>query len=306
MLEEMAKLWRIRELVLPDNLFPGIARKVLMVYRNRASVEEPSRMAAHSKAKRLTLLSALCVMRAEEITDGLVDLLIHIVHKINVHAEKKVEEEYLTEYKRVINKEGILYRIAEAVVDHPDEKVRDVVFPVASEKLLQEVIKEYKAKSPAFRQKVQTIMRASYSHHYRRMLPELLDILDFRSNNELFRPVITAIQLVKDYVRSPRQFYPEDESIPIKEVVAPKWREFVVEQNDDGTTGSIDLIMKSVCCRHSGKKCASGRSGWKGPTAIGTRTTICQRTLARSETPIMKRSISRPMQTHSLRDSKRT
>jgi hypothetical protein len=45
MLEEMAKLRSIRELQLPDNLFPGIARKVLTVYRNRASVEEPSRLA---------------------------------------------------------------------------------------------------------------------------------------------------------------------------------------------------------------------------------------------------------------------
>jgi hypothetical protein len=71
MLEEMAKLRSIRELQLPDNLFPGVARKVLAVYRNRASVEEPSRLHAHSKAKRLTYLSALCVMRAQEITDGL-------------------------------------------------------------------------------------------------------------------------------------------------------------------------------------------------------------------------------------------
>lgn len=242
----MAKLRRIRELALPPNLFPGIARKVLMIYRNRASVEEPSRMAAHAKAKRLTYLAALCVMRAEEITDGLVDLLIHIVHKIDVCAEKKVEKEYIAEYKRVVNKEGMLYRIAEAAVEHPDDKVRDVVFPVASEELLREVIKEYKAKSPEFRQKVHKIMRASYSHHYRRMLPELLEILEFRSNNELFRPVIQALQLVKDYVRSPRQFYPEDESIPIKEVVAPKWREFVVEQNDDGTE-RVNRLNYEVC-----------------------------------------------------------
>jgi Domain of unknown function (DUF4158) len=34
MLEEMAKLRLIRELGLPDDLFPGIARKVLAVYRN--------------------------------------------------------------------------------------------------------------------------------------------------------------------------------------------------------------------------------------------------------------------------------
>lgn len=246
MLEEMAKLRRIRELRLPDELFPGLARKVLSVYRNRASVEEPSRLRAHSKAQRLTLLSALCVMRAQEITDGLVDLLIHIVHKIDVRAEKRVEQEYVNEFKRVANKEGILYRIAEAAVEHPDKPVNKVVFPVASEKLLRDVIKEYKARSPAFRQQVHTIMRASYSHHYRRMVPELLDILEFRSNNELYRPVIRAILLVKDYVHSPRQYYPDHEIIPIKEVVAAKWREFVVEKDDEGTE-KVNRLNYEVC-----------------------------------------------------------
>jgi hypothetical protein len=40
----MAKLRHIRELGLPGGLFPGLAREVLMVYRNRASIEEPSRL----------------------------------------------------------------------------------------------------------------------------------------------------------------------------------------------------------------------------------------------------------------------
>jgi len=246
MLEEMAKLRLIRELKLPDNLFPNFSRKVLAVYRNRASVEEPSRLRAHPKAHRLTLLAVLCSMRAQEITDGLVELLIQIVHKIDVRAEKRVEEEYANEFKRVANKEGILYRIAEASVEHPDEPVRKVIFEVASEKLLRDLIKEYKAKSPAFRKQVHLIMRASYSHHYRRMVPELLDILDFRSNNELYRPVIRAIRLVKDYVRSPRQYYPDHEIIPIKEVVAPKWREFVVEKDDDETE-KVNRLNYEVC-----------------------------------------------------------
>ena len=91
-----------------------------------------------------------------------------------------------------------------------------------------------------------TIIRASYSHHYRRMVPELLEILDFRSNNEQYRPVIRAVQLVKDYVRSPRPFYPEEESIPIKEVVAPKWREFVVEKEADGTE-RVNRLNYEMC-----------------------------------------------------------
>lgn len=36
-------------------------------------------------------------------------------------------QEYLNEFKRLANKEGILYRIAEASVERPDETVRDVV-----------------------------------------------------------------------------------------------------------------------------------------------------------------------------------
>jgi TnpA family transposase len=246
MLEEMAKLRSIRELQLPDNLFPGVARKVLTVYRNRASIEEPSRLRTHSKAKRLTYLSALCVMRAQEITDGLVDLLIHIVHKIDVNAEKRVEQEYLNEFKRVANKEGILYRIAEAAVEHPDETVREIVYPIANEKLLREVIKEYKTRTPAFRKQVHIIMRASYSHYYRRMVPEMLDILDFRSNNELYHPVMIALQIVKNYVRSPRKYYLDNEILPIKGVVPPKLREFVVEQDDNGTI-RVNRLNYEVC-----------------------------------------------------------
>ena len=44
--------------------------------------------------------------------DVLVDLLIHIVHKIDVRAEKRVEQEYLNEFKRVGNKEGTLARFS--------------------------------------------------------------------------------------------------------------------------------------------------------------------------------------------------
>src|SRR5260370_21376272 len=54
------------------------------------------------------------------------------------------------------------------------------------EKLLRDVIKEYNATSPAFRKQVHLIMRASSSQHYRRIVPELLAILNCRSNNELY------------------------------------------------------------------------------------------------------------------------
>ncbi len=246
MLEEIAKLRRIRELAIPPDLFAGIARKVLSVYRNRASIEEPSRLRAHAKPMRLTLLAALCTLRGQEITDALVELLIQLVHRIVKRAEERVETEYVNELKRLAGKDRLLYQIAGAAVEHPDGLVREVIYPVASEELLREYIKEYESKGPIYRRRVHTVLRTSYSHHYRRMVPDLMDILEFRTNNDLYRPIVGALQLVKDYVRSPRQYYPEEELIPLKDIVAPKWHELVVEKNSDGTE-KVNRLNYEVC-----------------------------------------------------------
>jgi len=41
------------------------------------------------------------------------------------------------------------------------------------------------------------IVRNSYRSHYRRMVPRLLDALEFRSNNTRHQPVLRALALVK-------------------------------------------------------------------------------------------------------------
>lgn len=246
MLTEIAKLRRIRRLGLPVDLFSHLSPKVVRVYRQRAGAETPSLLRAHPDATRMTLLSALCWQRSQEITDSLVDLLIQIVHRIGARAERRVEEVYVQELKRVAGKESILYHIADAAVKQPDGMVRDVVFPVASETLLRDLIKEYESKGPVFRRQVQLVMRSSYRSHYRRILPHLLTVLAFRCNNDLYRPIIRALTLVKDYVHSPRQYYPQEEIIPIKDIVRPKWRDLVVEKDDDGVE-RVNRINYEVC-----------------------------------------------------------
>jgi hypothetical protein len=78
------------------------------------------------------------------------------------------------------------------------------------------------------------------------MVPDLLDLLEFRSNNELHQPVIQALCLVKAYARSHRPFYPEEEIIPIKGVVAAKWQEFVVEKGEDGIS-RVNRLNYEMC-----------------------------------------------------------
>jgi hypothetical protein len=121
---------------------------------------------------RLTLLAALCHARTTEITDSLVELLIQLVLKINTRAERRVK--LTDDLKRVTGKTGILYRVAEAAVAHLDETVRQVIYSVAGEATPRELAKEAKAERTVFNRKVRTVLRGSYSHHCRRLLPDLL------------------------------------------------------------------------------------------------------------------------------------
>jgi len=61
-----------------------------------------------------------------------VDLLIGLIHKINTRADRRVERELTEDLRRVRGKEGILFRLAEAAVEHPDDTVRNALFPVVS------------------------------------------------------------------------------------------------------------------------------------------------------------------------------
>ncbi|MFB9674102.1 hypothetical protein [Streptosporangium vulgare] len=77
----------------------------------------PSDFAVAPESIRLTLPAALCWVRKAEMIDGLVELLVQLVHKISVRAEKKVENELSSEFRRVQGKHGILARLAQAALD---------------------------------------------------------------------------------------------------------------------------------------------------------------------------------------------
>jgi hypothetical protein len=164
---------------------------------------------------------------------------------------------------------------------------------VASETLLQDLIKEYESKGPVFRRQVHLVMRSSYRSHYRRILPHLLDVLEFHCNNELYQPIIRAVTLVKDYVHSPRQYYPEEEIVPIKDIVKAKWRDLVVEKDEDGTEKATESIMRSVSYKRCATRYAARRSGSLGPTAIRIPIWTCPLTL-NSNAPITTRPSNSP------------
>lgn len=247
---EIGKLTRINKIDLPSNLFDSVSAKSLDLYRQRASTEPPSELRLRVESIRYTLVAAYCWQRRREIIDGLVELLIQIVHRIGVRAEHKVEQELLNDFRKVRGKNRLLFQMAEAALEHPEGVIEEVLYPIVGKQTLRDLVKEYKAAGPAFRQVVHTVMRASYSTHYRRMLPVILDALVFRSNNAAHRPVIEALALLKRYRDSTVQYFPPQETVPIDGVVSPKWEEIALEEDEEGNE-RINRINYEICVLQS-------------------------------------------------------
>ena len=257
---ELAKLARLRGLGLPGDLFRDTAPKVVRAYRRRAASESPSSLRAHPPAVRYTLLAALCFMRGREVTDGLVEVLLQIVHNIGARSQRKVEKILLEDFKKVSGKNGMLVRMAEAALADPDGVVRDVVFPVVDETTLTDLVKEAKATGAAYRTQVRLKMRSSYAGYYRQALPDVLGALQFRSNNAAHRPVVRALGLLKAYAGSPRRFYEEYEEVPL-EVVPPGWRELVLATDGEGCA-RIDRATYELCVLEALRKGVGSKEIW--------------------------------------------
>jgi len=243
-LDEIAKLERLAALGVPADLFADCSERMIAAWRARAATAYPSDLRAMPGPVSVTLLAVLCWSRTAEITDGLVDLLLDVVHKIRTRAENRVEGELVKDLKRVRGKQGLLFALAEAAVDHPDDTVRNALFPVVPEATLRQLVKEAKANEQMFQQRVRKVIRGSYSNHYRRMLPKLLGALHFRSSTNAHRPVMDALGLLERYLDVPGQqrFYPAGERVPLDGVVPAEWREAVVDEY-----GKIDRVPYELC-----------------------------------------------------------
>ncbi|MFG6201124.1 hypothetical protein [Nonomuraea sp. JJY05] len=128
-------------------MFAEISDQIVAAWRDRAMRMYPSDFAACSAPVRYTLLAALCWTRQAELVDGLVELLIGLIHRINARAERRVEEELIGQLAPVPGKRGVFTKLVNAALSKPDETVRQVVFPAVPgrEKTLRALAKELMA-----------------------------------------------------------------------------------------------------------------------------------------------------------------
>ena len=245
-LAEIEKLKHIRDVGLPTNLFADSSPKLVKTYRHRAGTETPYLLRQHKDSIRYTLMASFCVQRAQEITDNLIEILTTIIKRIDNRAEKRINQELIDEFKKVSGKTGLLYQIAEASIAEPSGIIEQVIFPVVSIQTLKNLVAEYKSTGLAYKRRVHNVMRSSFANHYRRMIPQLLEMLEFRSNNDQHRPVINALDVLKKYAHSKARYYDSSEKIPIDGVLKAGAQEILMETDSDGNE-RINRINYEIC-----------------------------------------------------------
>lgn len=238
--EAVARIQTVREIGLPANLFQTVSPKLLERYAKRSAVEEPFELRRHTGPLRATLMAAFLYRRSEELTDHLVDLLVETVHKMGKKAEKRIDEGLSDVLQKAPSKMAKLYLIAKASIEAPQGIVSEVIFPEVPEKWLQTLIQEVES-GVGYTGKVKTAMQRSYRFHYRRILPELLNNLEFRCTNAEYQPLMQALVLVKSQMGIKKPFFPKGIAIPLKGIVPASWIPFVIEDE------KVNRVTYEIC-----------------------------------------------------------
>jgi len=77
---------------LPQDLLVPLATRYLRRMKLRVTAESLAATRRHPEPIRYGLVMLFCYVRTQEITDRLVELLLHMVRKMGVNAEKRVDK----------------------------------------------------------------------------------------------------------------------------------------------------------------------------------------------------------------------
>ncbi|MER9223947.1 DUF4158 domain-containing protein [Mesorhizobium sp. M0644] len=195
MLSLADRLAFIQNLTLLRDLLTGAGKPWIDQIVRRVGAEKASEMRRHAPRRQLGLSAVFLMVREAQIIAEMIDLLVEAIHKIGVRSKRKVVAGIARDIEKVYGKERLLVDIAGAAIETPDGRVCDVIFPVAGKDKLGAIVKEHRAKGTLERH-IYQVMRGSYAGHYRRILPKLLSVLEFRSNNAVHRPVVEALDWI--------------------------------------------------------------------------------------------------------------
>ena len=94
---------------------------------------------------------------------------------------------------------------------------------------------------------MQTTLKASYTNHYCKGLIDLLDVLEFRSTNTAYQPVIEALRLIGRYARAGNlTYYPAGKTAPAHRGATGEWADLVYRRDKHGRRPVVRMIYEAA------------------------------------------------------------
>ena len=232
---ELAKLEIIKAVGISESLFSHLCGAILERYRFRVATESLTELRQHPDPMRYLLLAAFCWSRSREIVDNVVELFILLAQRMERRCKRKVSQETIHQAQGENDHQQILYQIALASLAEPEGLIKDVIYPIADEEKLEQVLDALDEGGGSFQERVRARLRSAYQHYYARMLPLILKAIEFRSDSKAIQPLLKAVELLKTYVDRPRtESYGKDVDVPMDGVLTASWQEAVMRPNREG------------------------------------------------------------------------
>ena len=243
---ELSKLKLVEKVGLPEDLFSHLSESIVERYRLRVETESLTELRRHPTPIRYTLLAAFCWWRSQEIIDNVVELLIQLVQRMESRSKKRVSEEVVAKAQGQDDHNQLLYQIALAALEEPEGLVKDVIYPIAGEEQLEQLINRLGKDEGSFRERLHKRFRFAYSYHYRRMLPLVLKTLEFHAQSPQMKPLMEALELLETYADKPHnEPYATDVNVPMDGVLSQDWQEAVMRTGADGKL-QVDRVAYEI------------------------------------------------------------
>ncbi|WP_150466057.1 Tn3 family transposase [Francisella sp. SYW-2] len=218
----------------------NLPRKRLEKYAESFTRFSPSDLKVMKDKQRIAHLAIYTYIRRQQIIDRIIDMFSKISKNIIHRSERRMVKKLISQIKKVYGKDTILFNIAEACLDNPDDTIRNKIFPIVGENKLNSIILEYKKKGPKYQNILHEQIRSSYARYYRRMIQPLLSSIILKSNNTNHQPIIEAVELIKKYFNSSKAYFPKDIEVPIN-FLPKKCQARIIDNN-----GNIKRICYEV------------------------------------------------------------
>ncbi len=204
-----------------------IDSKIRRFYKRKFLSDTPERTRARTEINKYALVLIFCHMRHYESIDNLVEHLVNFILKMKQTSEAK-KEKLTREVAKNLGDLETLFSIAQIARDCPEDVIKEAIYPSVPHASIEQLLRAREL-SGKIRKVVRDTLINSYSRTYRASIFEILNALEFFSNN---KPFLEAIDFIKRYQHRKSEFYPPKEEIQVDKIISKQEQKRILKEDE--------------------------------------------------------------------------